>query len=84
MTVAETIKQKAETLAPDKQLEVLDFVEFLERRNGAHRSQHSTTESVKQAIASAAGIWKDRTDLPEDSAQAAQRLRDRAAQRGTP
>lgn len=84
MTVADSIAKATSDLPPDKQQEVLDFVEFLAQRTAVpSQNQAPTMDSVKQALAAAAGIWKDRTDLPEDSAQAAQMFRDRAMNRGS-
>jgi hypothetical protein len=84
MTVAESIARASSSLPPDKQQEVLDFVEFLAQRRPNNSGGAASLDSVKQALAASAGIWKDRTDLPDDSAQAAQSLRERATNRGTP
>lgn len=85
MTVAETIKQKAEALPPDQQQEILQFVEFVSARSSAgFQGEKPTLESVKKALAAAAGIWTDRTDLPQDSAEAAEVLRERAMSRVAP
>jgi len=83
MTIGEIIKQKADALPPDRQREVLDFVEFIGQKIGSTAASKDdlSLESVKQALAAGAGMWQDRTDLPQDSAQAAQLLRDRAMDR---
>ena len=82
MTIADSVAMATSSLPPDKQREVLDFVEFLAQRSGrSAQGPVADIEAVKQALAGAAGIWKDRTDLPEDSAQAAQVLRERAMKR---
>jgi len=82
MTVADSIAQATSSLPPEKQREVLDFVEFLAQRTAMpSQGQTPSIDSVKQALSASAGIWKDRTDLPEDSAQAAQVLRERAMNR---
>ena len=83
MTVAESIVKSASDLPPDQQQEVLDFVEFLKQRNAAATpGQAPSKETVRKALAAAAGIWQNRTDLPDDSVQAADLLRQRAMQRG--
>jgi len=80
MTVAEVVKRKIEALAPEQQQEVLQFVESITSRQ-AKGQDKPNLQSLREALAEAAGIWKDRTDLPEDSAQAAQILRERAMKR---
>ena len=40
MTVAETLTQKVSQLPLNRQLEVLDFVEFLEQKQGHARPRH--------------------------------------------
>jgi hypothetical protein len=85
MTIADSVAIATSSLPPEKQREVLDFVEFLAQRTaGSTQVPAPSMDSVKQALASAAGIWKDRADLPEDSAQAAQVLRERATRREHP
>jgi len=83
MTVADIIKQKSEALPPDRQREVLDFVEFIGQKTAPASAtpERPSIDAVKEALAAGAGIWQDRTDLPADSAQAAQLLRDRATER---
>jgi hypothetical protein len=83
MTVAESIASATSDLPPDKQQEVLDFVEFLKQRNAAAPAQAPSKEAVRKALAAAAGIWQNRTDLPEDSVQTADLLRQRAMQFST-
>lgn len=60
MTVAERIAEKLATLPPAKQLEVLDFVEFLEQRGGAG------------GLINPRGMWANQgTDIsPEELAEA--------------
>ena len=48
MSIEQSILEKMRGLPPDKQIEVLDFVEFL-----SHRSQ------VKQPRRSLKGLWAD-------------------------
>ncbi len=82
MTVADSIARATSSLPPEKQQEVLDFVEFLTQRSSPPpQGQLPSMEAVKQALSASAGIWKDRTELPQDSAEAAQMLRDRATER---
>ncbi len=84
MTIAEVVKQKTEALDPDEQQRVLHFVESLgELKQASGQRPKSTLDAVNKALAAAAGIWKDRTDLPEDSVEASQLLRQRIMQRGS-
>jgi hypothetical protein len=50
MTIAEAVAKSVESLPPEKQEEVLDFVEFVRSRPGPHRGG---------ALKSIRGIWKD-------------------------
>ena len=83
MTVAEYIARATASLPPDKQQEVLDFVEFLKtRETRPTKSQHKplTAAQLKKlhpAVRAIAGMWKDRTDLPKDGAAASMVLRRR-------
>jgi len=38
MTLAEEIRKQLESLPPEKQSEVLDFIEFLQQRSGLSQS----------------------------------------------
>ncbi len=48
MTIEEQLLQKLRDLPPDKQKEVLDFVEFLKEKNGTAKTRRSLR-----------GLWKD-------------------------
>ncbi len=59
MTTWEIISEKSKTLPAEKQLEVLDFVEFL-------RAQ----QEPKRPLRDLAGLWKGFDLSPEDIAEA--------------
>ena len=88
MTVTQSIAKASASLPPEKQREVLAFVEFLKARapvakkprprvaaTGKHRTLHPAVRAI-------AGIWKDRTDLAEDPIKAVKELRTRMGARG--
>lgn len=56
MTVEQEVVEKLRDLPPDKQVEVLDFVEFLRQRNGGKRPRRNLE-----------GIWSDlNVDITEE------------------
>jgi hypothetical protein len=83
MTAAQYVAKAAASLPPEKQQEVLDFIEFLKtRKSPSTKSQHKplTAAQLKKlhpAVRAIAGMWKDRTDLPKDGAAASMVLRRR-------
>lgn len=89
MKMADVIRDRAALLSPERQLEVLDFVEFLHRRDylnrakkGARkRKEPSARVRIKGPVAAIAGMWADRTDLPKDTVDAVRHLRIMAAAR---
>ena len=89
MTLAENIAQVTASLPPDKQREVMDFVEFLKNRP---KTIDVTGRRLKRRVSKAPrglpaplrgvyGAWADRTDLPQDPVEAVKALRKRAAER---
>ena len=48
MSIEQSVLEKMQTLPPDKQQEILDFVEFLQHKSGA-----------KQPRRSLKGLWAD-------------------------
>lgn len=88
MTVAESIAKVAASLPPEKQLEVLDFVKFLQTRKapsakpGRGRLTPAQIKKLHPAVRAIAGMWKDRTDLPKDPVQAIKVLRSRMKSKG--
>jgi hypothetical protein len=56
MTLLEQIEKQLSTLPPEKQIEVLDFIVFLQQRASA--SQPAKRRSLKKHPAF--GLWKDR------------------------
>jgi mRNA-degrading endonuclease RelE of RelBE toxin-antitoxin system len=56
MTLAEEIRKQLDALPPEKQSEVLDFIEFLKQRSGL--SQSVRKRSLKKHAAF--GSWKHR------------------------
>jgi hypothetical protein len=48
MTIEQQVVEKLRDLPPEKQKEVLDFVEFLKQKNG-----------TKEPLRSLRGLWKD-------------------------
>jgi Protein of unknown function (DUF2281) len=48
MTIEEQVLEKLRDLPPEKQKEVLDFVDFLKEKNGSSKMRHSLR-----------GLWKD-------------------------
>ena len=56
MTLAEEIRKQLDALPPEKQSEVLDFIEFLKQRSGS--SQSVRKRSLKKHAAF--GSWKHR------------------------
>ncbi len=56
MTLAEEIRKQLDALPPEKQSEVLDFIEFLQQRSGS--SQPTKKRSLKKHAAF--GSWKNR------------------------
>jgi hypothetical protein len=48
MTMEEQVLEKLRALPPDKQKEVLDFVDFLKEKNGSSKMRRSLR-----------GLWKD-------------------------
>jgi hypothetical protein len=48
MNIEQTVLEKMRTLSPDKQQEVIDFIEFLQHKSGA-----------KQPRRSLKGLWAD-------------------------
>jgi hypothetical protein len=88
MNVAQSIAKATASLPPDRQQEVLDFVEFLKTRKSAPANlQHKPLTAAERkklhpAVRAIAGIWKDRTDLPKDPVQAVKVLRSRMKSKG--
>ena len=56
MTLAEEIRKQLDALPPEKQSEVLDFIEFIKQRSGS--SQPVRKRSLKKHAAF--GSWKHR------------------------
>ena len=58
------ILKKFETLPPDAQKQVLDFISFLETRYSLKREQTTNTRLSEEKFI---GIWRDRKDLRNSS-----------------
>ena len=56
MTLAEEIRKQLDALPPEKQGEVLDFIEFLQQRSGPSRSVRKRSLKKHPAF----GSWKHR------------------------
>ena len=85
MTIAEEIKSRVDTLRPNQQLALLSLLDTMgpppkakPRVRGKRRSRQV---GFAAALRAAAGIWKGRTDLPCDSAEASMVLRRRLMRR---
>jgi len=50
MNIEQTVVEKLKTLPPEKQQEVLDFVEFLQSRTDRKESNSQEAESVVSAL----------------------------------
>jgi hypothetical protein len=50
MNIEQTVVEKLKTLPPEKQQEVLDFVEFLQSRTDRKESNSQEVESVVSAL----------------------------------
>jgi hypothetical protein len=72
MTVVEAVKQKMEALSPEKQQQVLDYIEKIEpsARSTVRQGPLSPEEfkEFREALNGIFGMCADRTDLPQDSA----------------
>ncbi len=63
MTIEQQVLEKLRELPPEKQKEVLDFVDFLKEKNGA-----------KMPLRSLRGFWKDlSTEITEEDIAQARR-----------
>ena len=82
MTLPESIARQSAALSPEKQREVLRFVESLRRsrRRPARRGGRGL-RGVHSALAPVVGIWAGRSDLPGDAVEAVKTLRQRSAER---
>ncbi len=63
MTIEQQVLEKLRALPPEKQKEVLDFVDFLKEKNGTKKPRRSLR-----------GLWKDlNTDITEEDIAQARR-----------
>lgn len=91
MTIGEIVKEAVDTLPKTMQLQALTYILGLKKsepspklirlkRTTAEKTQPVVSE-LDAAINDAAGIWKNRTDLPKNSVAASRVLRRRLMRR---
>ena len=82
MTLSESIARQSAALPPEKQREILRFVEALQRaRRRPARRVVQRLRGVHSALKPVVGIWAGRNDLPPDAVEAVKTLRQRSAER---
>jgi len=82
MTLPESIARRSAALPPEKQREVLRFVEALTRgRRRVVRRGVQGVRGVHSALKPVVGIWAGRSDLPGDAVEAVKTLRRRSVER---
>ncbi|HVX84015.1 MAG TPA: hypothetical protein VH253_04290 [Phycisphaerae bacterium] len=81
MTIAELINETVAALPTNKQRKVLALARKLRPSDSSpekpSRPSKKRIREVDRALLAVAGMWKDRTDLPRDSAAASKLLRRR-------
>lgn len=69
-SIEQRLLEAVAILPPAQAHEVADFAEFLANR------ERGRTGSAHNALDDSFGVWRDRTDLPDDSAQLVREMRD--------
>jgi hypothetical protein len=85
MTIGDLVKETVDALPVQEQRKALALVRKLRPRTAIRKpvsKSKSLVAEVDAAISEAAGIWKNRADLPKDSVTVSRSLRRRLMRRG--